>query len=109
MRPTRRSRARAARPRAATRSSCASRRARAPPRRRGGVSADRGGGGRPAAQRRGAALWGRGGGGGEAVAVHLRATERAGDDGVVATLRGAADGALAGGAAPTAVACLRRA
>src|SRR5207244_2190169 len=44
----------------------------------------------------------------DALAVHLLATEPAGDPYVVVTLREAAGRALARGAAPTAVACLRR-
>ncbi|HEX8123047.1 MAG TPA: AAA family ATPase [Solirubrobacteraceae bacterium] len=49
------------------------------------------------------------GAGADAVAVHLLATEPSADPFVVATLREAAARALARGAAPTAVACLRRA
>jgi DNA-binding CsgD family transcriptional regulator len=45
----------------------------------------------------------------DALAVHLLATEPAGDPYVAATLREAARRALARGAAPTAVTCLRRA
>lgn len=61
------------------------------------------------AHRRAAALLADEGAGADAIAVHLLATEPAGDPDVIATLRDAAARALARGAAPIAVACLRRA
>ncbi|HEX8083474.1 MAG TPA: AAA family ATPase [Solirubrobacteraceae bacterium] len=62
-----------------------------------------------AAHRRAADLLAADGAGPEELAVHLLATEPAGDPYVVATLREAAARAVARGSAPIAVACLRRA
>ncbi|MEA2423155.1 MAG: hypothetical protein QOF55_2254, partial [Thermoleophilaceae bacterium] len=76
---------------------------------RAAVYADVDAGERVRGHQRAAALLAGDGAGAEAVAVHLLVTEPACDPDVVATLRAAAAGALAGGAAPTAVACLRRA
>ena len=64
---------------------------------------------RSALHRRAAALLTEEGAGVDAAAVHLLATEPAGDASVVATLREAAAHALARGAPRTAVACLQRA
>src|ERR671915_281077 len=63
---------------------------------------------RARAHRAAAALLADEGAGANAIAVHLLATEPSADAYVVATLREAAAQALARGAAPTAVACLRR-
>jgi DNA-binding CsgD family transcriptional regulator len=64
---------------------------------------------RAAAHRRAAALLADEGAGVDAIAVHLLATEPAGDPDVVSTLRQAAASAAGRGAAATAAACLRRA
>ena len=63
---------------------------------------------RARAHRRAAALLAEEGAGADEIAVHLLATEPAGDPYVVATLREAAERALRRGAAGVAVACLRR-
>jgi DNA-binding CsgD family transcriptional regulator len=76
---------------------------------RSAVYADIDPGERGRAHRRAAALLADEGAGADAIAVHLLATEPAGDPYVVATLREAAARALARAAAPTAVAGLRRA
>jgi DNA-binding CsgD family transcriptional regulator len=76
---------------------------------RAAVYADIGPGERTRAHRRAAALLAAEGIGDDAIAVHVLATEPAADPYVVATLRAAAARALARGAAPTAMACLRRA
>ena len=76
---------------------------------RAAVYADIGPGERTRAHRRAAALLAAEGIGDDAIAVHVLATEPAADPYVVATLRAAATRALARGAAPTAMACLRRA
>jgi DNA-binding CsgD family transcriptional regulator len=64
---------------------------------------------RARAHRQAAALLADEGVGADTIAVHLLATEPARDPYIVATLRDAAIRALARGAAPAAVACLRRA
>jgi DNA-binding CsgD family transcriptional regulator len=76
---------------------------------RSAVYADIDAGRRARAHRRAAALLADEGAPVDAVAVHLLATEPAGDPDVVAALREASARALARGAAATAVACLRRA
>ncbi|TMM04032.1 MAG: LuxR family transcriptional regulator [Actinobacteria bacterium] len=76
---------------------------------RSAIYADLDPGARSRAHRRAAALLADEGAAIDAIAVHLLATEPAGDRQVVATLREAALRALARGAAATAVACLRRA
>jgi DNA-binding CsgD family transcriptional regulator len=76
---------------------------------RSAVYADIGPAERATAHRRAAALLAGEGAAADAIAVHLLSTEPAGDAYVVSTLREAAAHALGNGAAPVAVACLRRA
>ena len=76
---------------------------------RSAVYSDIEGGERARAHRRAAALLADEGADPEAIAVHLLATEPARDPQVVKTLQHASERALARGAGPTAVACLRRA